>query len=116
MKTILVVDSTKGRDIPLDFGFDKKLYLRVAVQTAKAARVAINTVQFDIAILGEVSDLDHPSSFLKELEETIPTVHALQRATSTAGAALSPEYIEPLPPTVDSGGESKTGDERPILT
>lgn len=116
MKTVLVVDSTKERDISLDFGLDKKLYLRVAVHTAKAARVAINTVQFDIAILGEVSDLDHPSSFLAELEQVIPKVLTFQRTISVGGAALSPEYIDLLPPTVDGSGKSKTSDEGLIST
>lgn len=98
MKTILVVDSTRGRDISLDFGLDKKLYLRVAVHTAKAARVAINTVQFDIAIVGEVYDMDDPSGFLKELQQVIPNVF---RTVGTAREVV-PAYVELSHSTVDS--------------
>ncbi|MEH6437352.1 hypothetical protein [Massilia sp. DD77] len=93
MKTVLVVDSTKERDISLDFGLDKRLYLRVAVHTAKAARTAINTVQFDMAILGNVLDVDNPSSFLKELKQAIPKVLAFHETISAAGEAMGHAYI-----------------------
>jgi len=93
MKTVLVVDSTKERDISLDFGLDKRLYLRVAVCTAKAARTAINTVQFDMAVLGQVPDVDDPSSFLKELKQAIPKVLASHETITAAGEALSNAYI-----------------------
>lgn len=93
MKTVLIVDSAQEHDISFDFGLDKRLYLRVSVHTAKAARTAINTVQFDMAILGDVPDVADPSSFLKELKQAIPKVLASHEMIGAADEPLGHAYI-----------------------
>lgn len=93
MKTVLIVDSAQERDISFDFGLDKRLYLRVSVLTAKAARVALNTVQFDMALVGDVPDVKDPLILLKELQQVVPEVLPIHGAiASTPIAERSPPH------------------------